>query len=877
MATISSSQDLDSAVRTAGEVFTMDTGAILTVNTDTCYHKNVTTWGSNSIGGVAFTAGSTGKILYDARYVKWVPYTGATGNVPALGSTITGATSGVTGELLGVYSSINVAPTAAGSAMPASGFLKFKSTSGNFNVSESLNTFTTCTTNGATVTGWIEVRIDSSASHTTASGCTIQSRGDWFYLGTTTGARGQQVQCPNMGQANVRIPGLWIETGVGTGVYEYFHAQIASAAGGFTTSHMGTDARSTCVELMSTGGGLLRIGNDGTNSIGKLPVSGCNIRIPNIIFTECATASRGTIAVPNSTLANRPDFTTTSGGTIDMEYITGDWYLAANQASPPDPDTPEAVTVKYSSYFDQMSLSEIFGEIVLDTVCNSNYNNGDTVALILLSNHKTCAVSNCVIGRTGTIAANDYGVSVSYCENITFTSCIVGNRTVRTNATSFPIGLINSSKNIVLTGCTTIGNGVYATTCNTVTITNHVYADWYHTTSSNTNVSLGAIYFLNCATVKLDGFSWYPSISNVHHDSCILYVTGNIDVKFRNVGTRASPIDGGSSNVMLSVITDGGNNVGIELLKVYAVNLATRFFIMANNSYAVSVINCAGDYADTISNSATAGLITQDTVIKSMGGASMYAGATSVYDFTFYNIYTSSSAGRLGLCLNPPASTMVPYITTSFTGSSGFTGAGLLSLQNLNDYVIFEYPFKILGIDSFQAADAVVTGTGASTNLSKEYAIKTTGDWSAWKAATSANLSGETIDADDGFYLKIRITCITGATTNTLTSFYILTNADTTAQEVIYPYDQRTLTLTGLVAGSEVRVLVEGEATELGGIEESDTSWGYEYTYAADTVVDIVIHSLGYEYYRINSYTLLDADASIPVQQRIDRNYVNPT
>lgn len=157
MATISTSQDFDSAARTAGETFTVDSNAVLTINTDTRWHKNAPTgagWGTGAVGSLTLTAATGAAILIDARNVKWVPYTGGSGNVPTLGSTITGGTSGVTGELLGAYSALNVAPTAAGSALPASGFLKFKSTSGNFNTSEALSGIT-ATTNGSTVTGWI--------------------------------------------------------------------------------------------------------------------------------------------------------------------------------------------------------------------------------------------------------------------------------------------------------------------------------------------------------------------------------------------------------------------------------------------------------------------------------------------------------------------------------------------------------------------------------------------------------------------------------------------------------------------------------------------------------------------------------------------------
>jgi hypothetical protein len=87
---------------------------------------------------------------------------------------------------------------------------------------------------------------------------------------------------------------------------------------------------------------------------------------------------------------------------------------------------------------------------------------------------------------------------------------------------------------------------------------------------------------------------------------------------------------------------------------------------------------------------------------------------------------------------------------------------------------------------------------------------------------------------------------------------------------------QTTLTLTGLVSGSEVRIYSAGTQTELAGVESSGTSFAYTYTYAASTQVDIVVHHVDYIYARIPSYTLGSADSSLPISQVFDRNYKNP-
>jgi len=89
------------------------------------------------------------------------------------------------------------------------------------------------------------------------------------------------------------------------------------------------------------------------------------------------------------------------------------------------------------------------------------------------------------------------------------------------------------------------------------------------------------------------------------------------------------------------------------------------------------------------------------------------------------------------------------------------------------------------------------------------------------------------------------------------------------------------LTLSGIVSGSEVRIYEAGTITELDGVEDSylddgtgiTTKFEYPYTYVASTYVDIVIHHIYYEYYRLESYLLLASSTSIPISQEWDRWY----
>jgi len=88
--------------------------------------------------------------------------------------------------------------------------------------------------------------------------------------------------------------------------------------------------------------------------------------------------------------------------------------------------------------------------------------------------------------------------------------------------------------------------------------------------------------------------------------------------------------------------------------------------------------------------------------------------------------------------------------------------------------------------------------------------------------------------------------------------------------------NQRTLTLSGLVVNSEVRIYVAGTINELAGVENSGATFQYGYNFVTGTYVDIVVHKADRIYYRLENYLLLNSDASLPIVQQLDRQYSNP-
>jgi len=565
MATISTSQDLDSAARSAGEAMTIQSGAVLTINTDTRYHKNAPASGTGSLGSFTMTSATGGEVLVDGTDVRWIPYTSGSGNVPAYGTTISGATA--SGELLGVYTAVNVAPTAVGTATPASGFIKFKSvTSGPFASSEAISgtdgTYTlNATTNGAEVAGWIEVVLDDAANVTIGRAQTWTVRSDWFYLDNTTGVS-QVIQLPTCGGGtNTMYAGVWIETGVGTDTYEFWPAQRyeASLASGWYSTAKGTDARSKFVEMQD--GGAIRIGANISGNYGYIPVSGCKVRIPNVLMMSCATATRASNSLPHATVASRPEFVVTSAGNIDIQGCLSTCYFNFSQAY--------SVIIKNTAIVDNFAITECATAFELEEFHTANYLNTDVNNATFTSNLAGGTADSCKWGRCGARASSDYGMYVTYSKDITFTDCHFQGRIFRTHAGSYAAAVAYSD-NIKFIRPVIVGGSLYYTASTNNYVEDPVYADSYNTTSSATTPPAGVIQFsAGCVGSELKGGTFWSGISNVHPDTAYLYLAGAFTTRWHTCGTPASPIDGGASNSMLYAVNDAGNNIGIELKRIY--------------------------------------------------------------------------------------------------------------------------------------------------------------------------------------------------------------------------------------------------------------------------------------------------------------------
>jgi hypothetical protein len=862
--TITTDQNWDTlAGKAGGDTYNINSGGILRIDTDTRWCANTSTT-VGTIGPMTITAGT---VLMDGTKVRLIPYNTGTGNVPAAGTTIT--QGGVTSVFLCAMSAVNAVPTAYGSAMPATGFIKVKNKTGGDYAAGALTGIGASST-GADVVGWIEIAADEVAANvfTIPRLGKWQITGEWYAAGTTNGSRGQTIQLPNgTAGAGLRTPGVWIETSAGSDTYEFWPA--LSTANGFVTTAHGTDDRSRVVQDAT--GGLIRIGSDGTNNIGHLPPTGCKIRIPNVMLTGNTTAARQTAVIPNSTIATRFETVTTSAGVIDINKAAIHWYLNISQAY--------SVKLNYCSVFDGPHIiSEVAAPLDLNNFNIVPANALDAQSLTLSSCFAGGAITDCKFGRAGTIAASDHIGTVSFCIGQTWTRVHAIAFTVRTNAT-YPRFILTSCDNQVLDDFRVTGLALNLVTCSNVSVLNMKYCDTC-IAQSTSNPTYALLIETRCNGVTVNGFGLYGSTINMHPYSGLFSITASKNIKIRNIGTPAARFQMGTANASGVIVNHGGNSDGIEVKRVYTQNTRTGIYTTLNSDTNVLYENVWGDAGDV-----------PNAQCLNMLQRGMYAGGTptvaftSVYGSIFWDAFISATQGRVGLFGNEPTALQASYVyDKTISGASGWTSTGALSLVVLNNTVTYEWPHFVKGYTSGANVATVVTGTNVTLsgnvhgNHTITYQIDKGSGWNgSWIPFTQANIAAETgISATVGFKLKIKVVCSTAATNNAITGIYATFTTDSTSQQTQYPLDLNTLSLTGLKNPTEIRVFNAGTTTEIAG-QEAVTSGTFTTSIDAGAYpsVDISVISLGYQNTRLLSISMAGGNVSIPVQQQIDRQYWN--
>lgn len=531
---ISTVTNIDTLTSKAGnDTYNVNAGGYLTVDQDSRFGTNNNT--SAIMGNITLST-SGGSIEFKGTTVRLIPFSSGSGTVPASNTTISSASG--SGKLIAVYASLDVAPTAAAAAMPATGYIKIKQTTGSFSNSQALSGIT-ATASGADQPGWIEIVGADSATATVNRLNSFIVTGDWYtFLGTTTtGTRATTYQIPNNGSAVCYFPGVWVETAPSSGTYEFYPCAGSLSA---LAANISTDTTRGKFCWISTAG-LLRFGHDGTNSTGGYcPVSGCKIRIPNVFFT-CSTSGAPTVNVlPNATLATRFDFTTTGGGVISITNASMNWYLSLAQ--------PYSVSLVNSSFQTAINLSEVASTTTITNVGIGQEAANTQFGLTMSTCYAGGTVTDLVVTRATLASSGNYTATLSDMSGFTFTNLKLIALAYRANATTGAFTALRLS-NCTFTNPLLIGGKGLLTTCSYCTFNNSTYLDKLSGTTINN--SFGQYCYTlasSCVTCTFNGLSFsdqpmvgpYNGLFNIAAAACN-------DIKIRSIGTFSNPLNLGYS------------------------------------------------------------------------------------------------------------------------------------------------------------------------------------------------------------------------------------------------------------------------------------------------------------------------------------------
>lgn len=836
------------------DTYTISNGSTLTIRTDSnaCLNHSVA---FGSLDTVTFT-GKGGTLKFDPTYVRVVAYTAGSGNSPAFGAAI--SQGGVSGVFLGAWTNWQSECIVPGAAIGATGFIKIGGVTGG-NFAAGALTGITATCSGPDVQGWIEVRGADTATITVPRIGKVESVEAWFELGTTNGSRGQILPCPTTATYAGAWPAVWIETAAGSGVYEPYVGAGSQVA-------LATTRTTAEMKLFTQTTSGIRIGNDGTNGVYYLPPTGCKVRIPAIILTNCTRTASGSgpRVLPNATIATRQEFVTTGAGYFDLRGIVSQWYMNFSQAF--------YVEYKSCAVNDAMILSEVASPLdVTDCVVAPTQAQINT-ALQITSCFAGGTVSNNRFWSFSLAASGRYASLNNYVTGVTFSGNVYGSLTLRGHAST---GCIASTQavNCTYTDNTFIGGQGLFAGAQKCTFNNATYYDHTITTTTSATNPMSVWVFTTGGSGNVVDGILLPS-PNFGPYTALVSVGACYNTTIKNIGT-----DYDTPRVMTATVTglgvnSTGNSDGIFIKRMYLSNTRTGPYNFVNSDSNIVIENSSGDTADTTVMAAL------NAIEKNVQLTSATTGQVSVYGTHWKTRFTSTTAGFTEIVCNEPTALSAAQCFAS-AGTPQFNSSGSVLLTKIGDQVTWEMPFFAKGYTAFTNSAPTITGTNVTYssgarwgNHDLEFQVDTgSGYGGTWLALTAANLIANTFTSTNGYKLKLRATCAVANAGNVLTNLRVAMTTTAIARKgTLYPLSINNVTFTGLPTGCDVVVLTAGTSTILAQVDAHPlTSYGF--VYEGTPTIDIGFIKPGYVPFYIRNLSLGSTDTSIPVALTIDRNY----
>lgn len=842
--------------RLAGEDITIQAGAVLTIDS----MPQHTAMGI--LGDILLTSG---ELHIDGRYVREVVYASGSGSLPAVGTALTYGASG-TAKVIRLNGGDAIAGTMTvtiqGVREEPTGAL----TDGAWSATVS-----------SSRVGLLMVFGEDQIWDATDATCTLRVTGDWYEIGTGTGADNQTITLPHSGIQHA----IWVETGDGTNVFEIWHrvSTVASTVFWDSLSDWGDTFESGFVFEHVPGTSAL---NFGTNTNGGAPPLGARIRIPNV-HVGTTTVANPLVEVTPLTIASYLELVD-SGVTenVFIDHLNASTSQVTLNQTNGATVSDSAIGLWSSSQFINRNNAEVSLTNCAFVAGNGLAGDGPVLQFVVLDNVGGITVTDCVF-YTGTNSNNQGSVNLTTMANIVFAGV---NKLVSNQQDENSMAALRGSvaSNVTNTGTLLMLNGGVQATAGCV---NWQLGDIAWGQLSSRGPTENSINVLNLNgtdnfSVTSGRFLTGAMITGFKGSQFLLTDASNLTVQ--NVGDVDAKLDngGGGTGHLLS-LSGISNNVTMRRVWLDNYGAVGATLIGAINSASdVLIENCSVQYSSELELDATR------VMVKGVHAASGNIGATNgveddlvnVIATIFYDHFKSDTTGAVGLVFNDRGIRHLPHVIIT-AGTPIWNGLGDLAMKTAGDQVEFTWPHFIKGHTGFQNVAANVAGNNHLTNHTYEYDLDTGAGFSGvWKTVDGANLSAETI-SPAGFRIKIRITCTTSNANNQIRGFAIQTTTTIADQKAnLYPLQVYSINLTGLQPGSEVR-LFQGtpadaaNATFVGGVETSGTTLTITHSIPGQAAF-LVVAALNYVNQIIPFGALPASNLDLPIQQAVDRVYVNP-
>ena len=780
----------DLTTRGAGQNITINLGSVLTIDS---YVQET------PMGLLGQVATNDGTWRVDGRYVKEFSYSSGSGSLPLVGDIITDS-GGASGKVIYLNS---------GTA--TSGIITVTQQSGTFTATNTLTSGTFNATLDSVKVGYLKVFLEDGNNTGKGLG-SVEFLGDWYEIGVGDGTDSQSFTIPHNGTQQ----GVWVETGIGTGIYERWFRKDSTTV--FTDYQ--TDELGKCFDQTINSNTL----TFGTSTNGNVPLSGAKLRIPN---THLGTA---TLAQPTTE--------------IDADISPNSmWNVGVNSSLSLLLDTVNLSTVNTS--FTGLTSIDIRNSCI--AITNSQLSNGTVGATyiensILLGSRDHNGegqkmaftdVDGITVRDSFLGAYKDFPVEFLTSSDILLENIVINGMDPNHDNNNRRIKFSNCSN---IQGINVIGIRVeliFEIGTKDVKFTNYRYSDGEKNTLYTNNAQFTLFFVSGASNILFDGVTLIPN-GSPHRNDFVEFVD-SVDCIIRNVGSITNKLDFQNHTDLLA--TFSGVSSGCKLQRVYTTNSRN----IRSIEYRTTTINCEVTNCSTGYDS---GQVpdSKNTKLQGMHGGNGNLNSNSGIEIDYpltagvhgIDLFTSDTTGRIHAMFSAPTSETSQYVVLN--NGAVFSRDGDLLLRNTGDSAEIEVPYLILGHDSFVNVTPSINGNFVqATNVF--YSIDTGSGFSPYQSATGANLSAETI-SPSGFRIKFKFESPSDNINRLVNGFFVETNTTLASQSNnFYPFARPIWGYNLTQTGSKIAIFEESTGNLIGTGEEdgqgnttSEVAWESDFT-----------------------------------------------